>query len=67
MDELEGIAETLRRQRKDLEQSIETTSSRSSDAAELVTKIEELRRRSEDTLRRFQSSLPPIPTPKGEE
>lgn len=56
MDELDHITETLRRQRKDLEEMLEETSSRSSDAAELVTRIEELRRRSEETQRRFAAA-----------
>jgi phosphohistidine phosphatase SixA len=55
MVELEVIAETLKRQRRDLEDLIDSTSSRSGETAELVTKIENLRRRSEETQRRFQA------------
>lgn len=54
MAELEAIAEMLRRQRQDLEDLKEGTLSRRGQTAELVGKIEELRRRSEDTLRRFR-------------
>lgn len=54
MAELDAIAATLRKQRQDIEELLDSTASRSGDAAELVTKIEDLRRRSEETLRRFQ-------------
>lgn len=56
MDELTAIAENLRRQRRDLDESIEGTSSRSSEAAELVDKIDQLRRRAEETTRRFDAT-----------
>lgn len=56
MAELDAISETLKRQRQDLEDLMDSTSSRSGDAAELVSKIEDLRRRSEETLRRFQNT-----------
>ena len=55
MAELKGIAETLRRQRRDLGDLIDRTSFRSGETAELVTRIENLRRRSEETQRRFQA------------
>ncbi|HEX2059467.1 MAG TPA: hypothetical protein VHK90_01875 [Thermoanaerobaculia bacterium] len=53
---MDEIAETLKRHRQDLEDLLDRTSSRSSDAAELVSRIEDLRRRSEETLRRFQTT-----------
>jgi predicted nucleic acid-binding Zn-ribbon protein len=57
MAELEIIAETLRRQRKDLEDLMDSTASRSGQTAELVSRIEALRRRSEETERRFEASV----------
>lgn len=56
MAELDAITEALRRQRQDLEGLIERTSSRTDEAAELISRIEDLRRRSEETLRRFQAT-----------
>lgn len=58
MAELEAIAEALRRQRQDLEDLMDSTSSRSDDTAELVSRIEDLRRRAEETLRRFNAAAP---------
>ena len=57
MAELKSIAESLRRQRRDMEALIETASSRSGETADLVNRIEDLRRRSEQTLSRFQASV----------
>ena len=57
MPELNAIAESLRRQRKDLEELMESTSTRSGETAELVGKIDELRRRSEETTRTFDANL----------
>jgi septal ring factor EnvC (AmiA/AmiB activator) len=57
MAELEEIAESLRRQREDLEDLRDSTRSRRTQTAELLAGIEDLRRRSEDTTRRFQASL----------
>lgn len=57
MAELETIADALRRQRRDMEDLIESASSRSGETAELVNRIEDLRQRSEETLRRFQESV----------
>lgn len=54
MAELEVIADLLRRQRRDLDDLMETTATRTTSTAELLEKIEDLRRRSEDTLRRFE-------------
>lgn len=57
MPELDSIAEALRRQRRDMDDLIEHASSRCGETAELVNRIEDLRRRSEETLRRFQASV----------
>ena len=57
MAELEAIAEALRRQRKDLQELKDSTISRRAAAADLVSKIEELNRRAEDTRKRFQASV----------
>jgi hypothetical protein len=54
MAELDVIAEVLRRQRQDIEELKDETLSRRSQTAELLGQIEELRLRSEDTLRRFR-------------
>ena len=43
------IAAEIRRQRKDIKEQLESTSSRSVQAAELIDKIEELRKRVEKT------------------
>lgn len=56
MADLDQITELLRRQRQDIEDLLDSTLTRSGETAELVGKIEELRRRSEETLRRFQES-----------
>lgn len=55
MAELDGITETLRRQRKDLDEMAESTSTRSNETAALLEKIEELRLRAEKTNRAFES------------
>ena len=47
--DLESIAESLRRQRRDLDALIDDTSSRSIQTTELLARIEELRRRVEST------------------
>ena len=52
MAELDGISAELRRQRKDIAEALESTSARSNQAAELIDKIEELRRRADETLRK---------------
>lgn len=57
MAELDAITEALRRQKRDLEDLIESTSSRGDEAADLVAKIENLRRRAEETQRRFDASV----------
>ena len=53
MADLDLIAEMLRRQRHDLEDSMEQTATRSVDAAQLIEKIEDLRRRSQETQQQF--------------
>lgn len=57
MDEFEVIAERLRRHRKHLEALIESAASRSGETADLIGKIEELRRRSEETTQRFNAAV----------
>ena len=52
MAELKNISAELLRQRRDLDQAIETTSARSTETAGLIDKIEELRRRAEETQRK---------------
>jgi hypothetical protein len=47
MADFEGIADQLRRQRKDLEQSIDETAT--GETKKLLEKLEELRRRAEET------------------
>lgn len=56
---LDAIAAELRRQRKDIDDLLESTSSRSAETTELVKKIEELRRRAEETQRRFVAPAGP--------
>lgn len=56
MAELDLIAEALRRQKNDLTKMREKTKSRTGETADLVDKIEDLRRRAEETQRRFQAS-----------
>lgn len=51
MAELDGIAASLRRQRQDLDAMMESTAARSVETADLISKIEELRRRAEETQR----------------
>ena len=53
MAELHVIAAELRRQRKDIDELLESTSKRSGKTAELLTKIERLRQRAEETQRKF--------------
>ncbi|HEX6098089.1 MAG TPA: hypothetical protein VF432_17315 [Thermoanaerobaculia bacterium] len=57
MAELEAIAEALRRQRQDLEELMDSTLTRSGQTTELVSKIEDLVRRSEETQRRFEAAM----------
>jgi ABC-type transporter Mla subunit MlaD len=53
MAELTAIAAELRRQRRDLDELLENTSTRSANTADLLAKIEELRQRAEATQRRY--------------
>jgi len=52
MAELDGIAATLRRQRQDLDQQIEDTTIRSNQTVDILSKIEEWRRRVEEIGRK---------------
>lgn len=45
MNDFEAIAATLRRQRKDIDELMESTASRSTETAALIEKIDDLRRR----------------------
>lgn len=56
MAELEVIAEILRRQKEDLDELRQKITSRSVETTELVDQIEDLRRRAEETQRRFHDS-----------
>jgi hypothetical protein len=49
MGEFKGISESLRRQRADLKDEMESTSNRCEEASRLIERIEQLRRRSEKT------------------
>ncbi|HYO75667.1 MAG TPA: hypothetical protein VE010_04325 [Thermoanaerobaculia bacterium] len=49
MDELEAITDMLRRQRRDLEECADQTATRNAETADVLTKLEELRRRAEET------------------
>jgi len=53
MAELTAIAAELRRQRRDLDELLDNTSTRSANTANLLAKIEELRLRAEETQRRY--------------
>ncbi|HEY0139756.1 MAG TPA: hypothetical protein VGF48_02610 [Thermoanaerobaculia bacterium] len=55
MDELDAIQDSLRRQRKSLDDLLDETSSRKTETAALIDRIEEWRLRSERT----QRGLPP--------
>jgi hypothetical protein len=56
MDELEAIAESLRRSRKDLDTMVDETASRGDETAKVLEKLEELRKRAEQT-----ADIPPDP------
>lgn len=55
MAELDTIIEALRRQKRELDDSLESTSSRSVDTTALMNKLDELRRRSEHSQRVFEA------------
>jgi hypothetical protein len=55
MAELDHITEALRRQRKDLADSMDETTSRKSETAALLDRIEQLRERSAKTRRAYGS------------
>ena len=52
MADLDEIAETLRRQRKDLDMAADQTATRGGETSKVLEKLEELRRRAEETSRR---------------
>lgn len=56
MPALDKIVALLHRHRKDLEEFVENTSSLTSETAQIVEKLHELRRRSELTQQKFASS-----------
>jgi len=64
MAEFNAIAATLKKQREDLEKQTTDDSTRSADTDALVSQIGDLRRRSEETLRRFQAAADKIPRKK---
>jgi septation ring formation regulator EzrA len=53
MAELNAIAESLRRQRKDLDADLESTSTRQGENSKLLENIENLRRRVAETREKF--------------
>jgi hypothetical protein len=53
MAALDAIAAELRRQRKDIDDLLDNTVSRSGETTALLKKIEDLRRRAEETRQRF--------------
>lgn len=55
--ELEAIAETLRQRRKDLEDLMDDSDSRRIKTTELLARIEDLRRRVEESQKRFGDSV----------
>jgi phosphohistidine phosphatase SixA len=57
MTRFDAIAAELRRQRRDIDDLLEDTSVRCEETAGLLKKIEELRRRAEDT--RLRTLVPP--------
>jgi ABC-type transporter Mla subunit MlaD len=54
----DAIAAALRQQRRDLDELAEGTATRSAQTAGLLKKIEELRRRAEETQQRFEAPAP---------
>ena len=64
MAELDATTATLKKQREDLEEQMTSSSSRSADTDALVSRIGDLRRRSEETLRRFQATADKTPRRK---
>jgi chromosome segregation ATPase len=56
MAELDALAENIRRQRKDLDELLENTSTRSRETGHLLEKLQELRARSERSQRAYDDS-----------
>jgi hypothetical protein len=59
MADLDHITESLRRQRKDLETLFDDTVTRGDETVKVLEKLEELRRRAEQTATRPETSPPP--------
>jgi hypothetical protein len=57
MADLDAITELLRRQRKDLDELMESTASRNCEAGELMERIASLRERCEKTQRAFEAQI----------
>lgn len=57
MADLDAIAESLRRQRRDLDEHLDETARSSNETAKLLGKIEELRRRAEETQRLMRENV----------
>lgn len=53
MSHIDLITEALRKQRKSVDEELESASARTAENASILAKIEELRARSEATSRRF--------------
>ena len=54
---MELLAEALRKQRRILDDLLDSTSSRSGETTEILNRIEDLRRRCDETQRRFEASV----------
>ena len=59
MNDLEEIAAAIRRQRQIIDEALESTSTRSGHTAELLERIEDLRKRVEKTQLLFEASQRP--------
>ena len=57
MAELEAIAETLRRQRQELDDTMDSTLSRVQETSRLLEQVSDLRRRAEQTQRRYARAV----------
>lgn len=63
MADLDAISQSLKQHRKDLDDQFDQTNARSNETADILTKIEDLRRRSEVTNRAFAAGQSePAPT-----
>jgi hypothetical protein len=59
MADLDAISQSLKQHRKDLDDQFDQTAARSNETADILTKIESLRRRSEATNRAFADKAEP--------